>query len=252
MGSGIYSALSGAVAQERTLAVVANNVANANTTGYKADRVAFDQALAQGGAAADARRSDSLKYTAINRVEADQSAGGVTQTGNDLDVALQGDGFFVINTPNGERFTRNGAFTLDAEGVLRTHSGHAVMGDAGGARRPGRELSLPQNANQVLIGDDGTVSADGIEVGKFKLVRFGQPQSLEKEGLTLFRDPGGAQLGDAEGAQIIQGSLETSNVNAVSGMSELITVTRAFDALQKVIQTFREVDGKAARDLASR
>lgn len=252
MASGIYSALSGAVAQERTLAVVANNVANANTTGYKADRVAFDEALAQGAAAVDARRSESLKYTAINRVEADQSSGGVLQTGNDLDVALQGDGFFVINTPNGERFTRNGAFVVDAEGVLRTHAGHAVMGDAGGAQRPGQELSLPQGDGQVLIGDDGTINAAGVEVGKLKLVKFGDPKALEKEGLTLFRDPGAAQLGDLEGAQLIQGSLETSNVNAVSGMSELITVTRAFDALQKVIQTFRDVDGKAARDLASR
>lgn len=252
MGSGIYSALSGAVAQERALAVVANNVANANTTGYKADRVAFDEALGREIAPGDEERSAALKYTAINRVEADQSSGGVMQTGRALDVAMQGPGFFAVATPNGERYTRSGAFVADAEGVLRTPGGHAVMGDAGGAVRPGVELSLPQGAGEVLIAEDGTINVDGAEVGKLKVVNFGQPGLLEKEGLTLFRDPGGAQVADQQSVQLIQGSLETSNVNAVSGMTDLITVTRAFDALQKVIQTFREIDSKAARDLGSR
>lgn len=251
MSSGIYSALSGAIAQERSLSVVANNVANANTTGFKADRVAFDEALAQQNQAA-AARSGELKYTAINRVEADLSAGSTRLTGNDLDFALQGDGYFTIQTPAGERFTRNGAFVMDADGIVRTQSGHALLAETNGVNRPGRTLQIPQDASAIALGEDGTLMVDGAQVGKLKLVRFANPDDVEKEGLTLFKPKQGATPLALDGGSVIQGSLETSNVNAVSGVNELITVSRAFDALQKVIQTFRDIDNRAARDLGSR
>ncbi|MDD9946757.1 MAG: flagellar basal-body rod protein FlgF [Myxococcales bacterium] len=250
MGSGIYSALSGAIAQERTLSVVANNVANANTTGFKADRVAFDEALAKEVAAAG-ERSASMKYVGLNRVEADRSTGAVKQTGRALDLAIQGDGFFTVETPQGERFTRAGSFVVDSEGVVRTQSGYRLLQLAGKLARRGQEIALPRPDATVTVGEDGTMLADGQEVGQLKLARFERPGELKKEGLTMFAAENGAVARELAGAQVLQGALEISNVNAVSGMNELITVTRAFDALQRVIKTFREVDQKA-NELATR
>lgn len=248
MSDGIYSALSGAIAQERTLAVVANNVANTQTNGYQADKVIFGEFVANSQAAAPLT---PLRYVTIDRIGRDAQAGSLEKTGGALDLALQGEGYFAVATPEGERYTRSGSFVTDAEGTLRTHLGVAVLGEAGGPEAAGTPLTIPKNAKEVRIGPDGQVHADGQLVGKLKVVRFDTADALVKEGLTLLKQDGGTALA-AEGTTVEQGYLESANVNAVGGMTELITVSRSFEAFQKLIETFRQLDERTARDIAGK
>jgi flagellar basal-body rod protein FlgF len=241
MSDGIYSALSGAVAQQQTLDVIANNVANVGTTGYRGDRLTFQEVLSRGGGGP---LPDGLRYVAIANLGTDASSGPLQQTHNPLDLAIQGDGLFSVRSPEGVRYTRAGSFMLDPEGAVRTHSGLPVLG------ADGAPVTLPPDASEVTIGRDGTLTVDGVEGGQLALTTFGAGE-LEKEGLTLFRPVDGAAgrpLGDGEG-QVLQGYLEGSNVNAVEGMSELIEANRAFDAFHRVIQAFKQIDERTAREV---
>ena len=252
MSDGIYSALSGAIAQERNLSVVANNIANANTTGFKADRSVFNEILTK---VKDPKAlSPSLRYTNVADVAIDHQAGSLKLTGRKLDAALQGDGYFVVETPQGERYTRSGSFVMDHEGVLRTLAGHRVMGESGPVTARGIELTIPYNTREIAINPDGTIRADNQEIGKLKLVRFADEGSeLIKDGLTWFKTANNGVPRSAEATTTVeQGFLEDSNCNAVSGMNELIMVTRSFEALQKVIETYRDLDNRTARDVGGR
>lgn len=239
MSDGIYSALAGAIAQERNLAVVANNVANVNTPGYQADKVLFSEMTAQ----QNAGRPQALHFVSADRVTIDRSSGGLEQTGNPLDVALQGEGYFVVQAPGGERYTRAGSFVIDDDGTLRTHSGNEVVGDGG-------SLSIPQGTKHIRIGPDGSIHADGQEIGKLKIVQFADAEGLTKEGLTLLVAGTGSSQVEAANISVSQGYLEGANVNAMTSMNELITVNRTFDALQKVIESFKQIDERTVRDLA--
>jgi flagellar basal body rod protein FlgG len=159
-------------------------------------------------------------------------------------MALSGDGYFVVNTPGGERLTRAGNFMLRANNVLTTADGHEVMGENG------RPISLP-SAKNIHVSNDGVIEADGQFAGKLKLLRAEDPKALEKESAVLYKPIDGAQL-DAAKVTVTQGHIEASNVNAVAGLNDLITVNRSFDALQKVIDTFQKIDERTARDLGSR
>lgn len=247
MSDGIWAALSGAVAQERSLSVVANNVANVSTTGFRADRVAFREALSQAGTEGPA--PDALRFVNVSEVEFDDRAGNLKQTGNPLDLALEGDGYFVVQTPEGQRYTRAGSFVTDAEGTLRTPDGFPVMGRPGDDGTP-QPIVLPSERADISIGPDGVIHAGDIEVDQVWVVRF-DGGALEKEGLTRFRTE--AQAVDAyESNAVRQGMIEQANVNAVAGMHELITVSRSFEAFQKVIDTFQQLDERTARDVGSK
>lgn len=252
MSDGIYSALSGALAQERNLQVTANNVANAVTTGFKADRPTFYETLTK--VKNPPALSPSLRYVHVADTQIDHQPGSLRLTERKLDVGLQGDGFFTIETPQGERYTRAGSFTMDQEGTLRTLGGYRVMGENGPVTQRGRELSIPENTREIAIDPDGTIRADNQEVGKLKLVRFADLEhDLIKDGLTWFKTANNATPRDAsETTTCEQGYLEDSNLNAVAGMNELIVVQRSFEALQKVIETFRDLDNRTARDVGGR
>lgn len=245
MSDGIYVALSGAIAQTRNLDVIANNVANANTVGFHGDRVAFSQALSQAGLSGPG--PDALRFVQADRTATDSSAGALEQTGGHLDLALSGDGYFVVRGARGDRYTRAGNFVTDADGVLRSHDGLAVMGRSEDPQQSEpAQIRIPRDAEDVTITRDGIVRADGQEVGRLRIVRLTEAQ---KEGFTLFT---AQQATITTEARVEQGYLEGSNVNAVSGMVALINATRSFDALQKVIDAFRSVDERSARDLAGR
>jgi flagellar basal-body rod protein FlgF len=259
MSDGIYSALSGAIAQERNLSVVANNLANSNTAGFKGDRTVFFEMVTTTPTAP--KISPALRYATVADVTIDHLPGSFKLTERPLDVALHGDGYFVIETPKGERYTRAGSFVMDQEGVLRTLTGHRVMGENGPPTQRGSELTIPEDAHEVRIDPDGTLRAVRIdggstndeELGKLKLVRFPTEDDLLKDGLTWFVPKEGVKPLSAELTTTVeQGFLEDSNVNAVSGMTELILVTRSFEALQKVIETFRDMDNRTARDVGGR
>lgn len=251
MADGIYTALTGAVAQQQTLDVIANNVANVNTAGYRADRAAFSQFLA--GAQKNPQAVSQLgqlpksadRFVHIDVVTHDQTDGVLKLTGNPLDMALSGDGFFMVSTPQGERLTRAGSFRMRGDGTLSTSDGFDVLGENG------QPIHLPSTAN-VKVSATGVIQADEQIIGKLKLVRAQDPATLEKESATLFKTTPNALLVNATDVTVSQGHIESSNVNAVAGLNELITVNRSFEALQKVIDTFQKLDERTARELGSR
>jgi flagellar basal-body rod protein FlgF len=245
MSHGIYSATSGAVAQQRALDVTANNVANANTVGFRADRVAFDEALVTAGART--AQPPSLRYSVAERVVMESAQGSHQTTGNPYDLALGGEGYFVLSTPQGERYTRTGSFVLSEDGVLRTPDGNDLLGDG----RPDPRIRIPLNARDVTIGSDGTVRADGENIARIRVVNFADPATLGKEGESRFfasAPPVAAPVTTT----VVQGALETSNVNAVAGLNEVISISRLFESLERVIQTFSQIDSRTARDIGSR
>jgi len=251
MSDGIYSALSGAIAQERTLSAVANNVANATTTGYKADKAIFAEVLSQ--TKSKLPIAPSLRYALVGDLAIDNQSGALHQTGRPLDVGLQGEGYFAVDTPNGERYTRAGSFVMDKEGVVRTLSGLTVLQDTGSISKPTDKIVIPQTAREVTISPDGSITTDGQPLAKLRVVRFDGPESVVREGLTLFATQNGAKPKEVEARTAVeQGYLESANVNAVTGMNELINVSRSFEALQKVIETFRDLDNRTARDVGGK
>lgn len=243
MSNGIYSALSGAIAQQRNLDVTANNIANANTVGYRGDRVAFQQALAQ---TAPSPAPNSLRFAVVSQVQPNQEMGTLKQTGAALDVAIQSTGFFAVQTPQGERYTRAGTFRLDGQNILRTADGYEVQSQGGGP------ITFPPDARQIVITNDGTINVDNAQIGTLKVVQFEKPELLVKQGNALFMAPKEVPPTESQDPEVVQGFLEASNINAVEGMHELITVNRSFDALHRVIQTFRDIDERTAREIASR
>lgn len=247
MSQGIYSAASGAVAQERNLDIVANNVANTATTGFRADRVSFQEVVAAVQGAAPTDRAP--RQVALTETRTDTRPGALRRTGDAFDLALDGGGYFAVWTAGGERYTRAGAFSASGDGVLRTPEGHAVSESAGG---PAARIEIPAGTREVVVGPDGTVRADGSAVGTLRVVRFEEPGALTKEGATLYVARDGARPDLDADTRVVQGVLESSNVNAVTGLTELIQVSRGFEAFQKLIDTFRQLDERTARELGAR
>lgn len=247
MNYGLYTAYLGMRARLRTLEVIANNVANASTTGYKADGLHYQSveaaALEQARRAAAEAKTAQFDDTPFGQSDAalsslralgvttgslfDFSNGTARQTGRSLDVALEGDGFLVVQTPRGERYTRDGSLTLDANGQLVNARGDLIVGEGGPITiRPG----------EVSISDDGRISVGGQEQGRLKLVRFDKPNlALSKETDSLFLANSGAQPQDAPQTRIHQGMLEGSNVNPVGEMALMLQNNREFESLQRSV-----------------
>jgi flagellar basal-body rod protein FlgG len=171
----------------------------------------------------------------------DFSQGAIQTTGNPLDVAINGDGFFSIQTPDGVQYTRQGSFTLNTEGVLVTQDGYPVMGEGG-------EIALEEGT--VEIDMQGTLYVDGDEVGRLQITDFPNAGSLKKTGNGRFIPTDPALQGrQPEDTIVRQGHLESANVNPVSAMTEMIETSRAFEAYQKVIQSTDEATAKSINDV---
>jgi flagellar basal-body rod protein FlgG len=246
MSGGIYVAASGALLQQMRLDLLTNNLANANSPGYKADKPIFRLPPAAAARASQAAQIPALRqslspYTPPFDSILDVSAGALKQTGNALDVAIVGPGFFAVETPDGERYTRKGSFVVDADGTLTTPDGFPVLGRGG---------PITVEGSQIHIDDAGNVTADGVEAGQLKLVTFERPQLLEKSGDALFaaNDPTDPPQASEE-ISLSQGYLELSNVNAVRTMTQLIETTRIFETYQKVITAMDQADAKAVNDV---
>jgi flagellar basal-body rod protein FlgF len=233
MSNGIYVALSGAMAQSNALDVASNNVANANTTGYHGERIQFSQALAKAKDAA---------YVNGTTGKTDDTQGVIQPTGNALDVAIQGDGYFAINTPRGVRYTRDGSFRMDSKSQLVTGGGDAVLGTNG------KPLVISPEAGEVSIAADGTISAGDAAVGKIKIARFA-PQSMQREGANSYIATAAELKGGAE-PQLATQSLESANVSVVRGVVDLVRISRSYEALHKMIETYKDMDDRAARSIA--
>jgi len=204
----------------REMAVVANNIANASTTGFRREGVVFSEYVAAFGA----DPSLSMAHASPRHVDLTQAT--VSQTGGSFDFAIQGEGFFLVETPQGERLTRAGSFTPSAEGELVTADGYRLL-DAGGA-----PVFVPPDARSIALASDGTLSADGQPLTRLGLWQPTYPLALRHQSGTLF--DGGA-LEPVEGATILQGRLEDSNVQPVSEIARMIGVQRAYELGQKFL-----------------
>ena len=255
MYTGLYAAASGSVAQEKRLGVLNNNLANAMTVGFKADQPVFrvQELPAVVGevtpydsvgaviTSVDPFRGRHSTQQHIMATYTDFSPGTIRETGNAFDLALEGDGFFTVETPQGPAYTRQGTFAIDGQGILVTQNGLTVQGETG---------PLQVGDGQVAIDATGVVRVNEVVRGRLKLVNFAQPQALEKLGATLFR--AGPDLSEEAPNNLVvhQGAVESSNSHAIRLLGETIQASRAYQAYQKVIQAFDDIAGRAVNDLA--
>ncbi len=217
-----YVALTRQSGLAKELQSVANNIANLSTTGYRREGVIFAEAVealpVEGGSVAmtEAR----ARYT-------DTLQGSLDQTGGKLDLAIEGNGYFTVMTPQGERLTRAGAFTRNADGVVVNMDGHPLLDEGGG------EITIPFEAKSVGVAADGTLSVDGAPAARIGLVDVADQTSLFREAGVLFRADAGTE--PVEDGRIVQGFLEQSNVNPVAEMARMVEVQRAYEYGQKLM-----------------
>lgn len=229
----IHTSGAGMVPMMTQLDVIANNLANMNTTGFKRDEVFLK--LVKDAAVAQAQGKGSVAETQVEKAT-DFTEGTLEPTNNPLDLAVQGRGFFVIETPGGLRYTRNGNFTLTTEGMLVTAQGYPVMGENGRIQLPDLQ-NLGQG--QLTVAESGEIILNNKSVGRIRLADFPDQAGLTKETSSLFAAPAGTLQTDIheDKAVIKQGFLEGSNVEGLEEMIAMIELTRNFEANQKVIQT---------------
>lgn len=240
MTDALYTAGSGAMVQQMRMEMLANNLANVDSPGYKADKALFRSHMtaAQGDGSLTPAPNH---HVAFDGTRIDFAAGAMQQTDNALDLAIEGPGFFSVQTPDGVRYTRAGNFSRSREGVMVTQDGHPVLGEGG---------PIQLGNGKVEIDARGGVSVEGTVVGRISLVAFDNPQNLEKTGDGLFVPmEGGAGERLAENSGVHQGFLEKANVNPVLAMTEMVEVLRAYEAYQKMIRTISDADTKAINDV---
>ena len=251
MQNALLIGLSRQMTLERQMDVIANNVANAGTNGFKADRSLFQEYLMPTAHEDNfsAGRDRKLSHVLDRATFRDTAQGSLDQTKNPLDAAINGDGMFVVQTPGGERYTRDGNFQIDNQGQLVNASGYPVMGNNGPIR-------FQQTDKQIGIASDGTITVlEGINRidsirAKLRIVNFSQPQRLVKEGSNLY------SLGEGNAAQpdtrstVAQGFIERSNVSAVTEMSRMVEVSRAYTQMANLLQQQCDLQRSAIEKLA--
>jgi flagellar basal-body rod protein FlgF len=237
MENALLIGLSRQMALSHELDVVANNIANIDTTGYKTDRAAFSEYLMTGAANERFSGQDRrMSFVQDRATWIDYGPGSISRTGDPLNVAIDGKGYFVVQTPRGQRYTRNGAFSVDATGNLVTSDGYQVQG-SGGA------ITFQPNDHDIIISENGIVTvregASTIDTqrGKLQLVDFARPQALQKDGSSTFAAPNGVNPDPAPlNTRVMQGAIEKSNVNAVAEMARMIQITRSYSDIASILQ----------------
>lgn len=251
---GIYTALSGAIAQNQKMDTIANNLANVGTTGFKKDQQVFQEYLTAYEKAPDANTVPRVpasiesfydlaggdkSFVDVKGTFTDFSQGPIKPTGGQLDIAIEGNGFLEVQTNLGVRMTRNGSLSINNQGVLVTKEGHPVLLDNG------NQVTLAAGGN-VNITEDGTVFQNNENLGKLSIVTVEPLQALRKGGGSLYglKENMNPVVVRNANVKIHQGALEGSNVNIVKEMTEMIQTTRAFETTQKAIKAFDEMDEK--------
>ncbi len=247
MQNALLVGLSRQVALGRELDVIANNIANINTTGYKADGSLFEEYLSS-NARAD-QSGHRVSFVQDRGTWHDLSPGPIEKTGNPLNVAIDGNAFLVVQTPRGERYTRNGALQINGTGELVTSEGNPVLGEAG-------PIVLQPKDRQVSISLDGTIrvregtsKTDSLR-GTLRLVSFDNVQQLQKDGSSTFTTTGGAQPQATKTSHVVQGSIEKSNVRGVVEMTRMIEITRAYTQVAAILQQQNDLNQSAINKLA--
>ncbi|WP_425097702.1 flagellar hook-basal body complex protein [Tropicibacter sp. S64] len=217
-----YAALSRLSGLKNEMRVIANNIANANTTGFRQEGIIFSEYVQR----ADEGAAVAMSAARVRNTSFEQ--GALQQTNGTFDLAIEGDGFFLINTPNGERLTRAGSFTPSAAGTLVTMDGYDVLGDGGAP------VFVPPDATDLSFAADGTMSAGGVPLGRIGVVRPIDPLKMVREGGVMFRTDGGFE--QLEEPRIIQGFIESSNVNPILQISRMVEVQRAYEMGQSFLE----------------
>jgi flagellar basal-body rod protein FlgF len=243
MLKGILEATAGMMARGVQLEKVSQNLANANTTGYKSEHLAYTSLIDQEIARLQMRGERGLELLAPGQYT-DYNSGAMMTTGNDLDVALSGDGFFVVQNQAGEEFfTRNGNFYRNDEGRLVTADNLQVVGQGG-------EIQLA--TGRITIDADGSISQGGSEIDQLKVVTFADNTSLKSIGYSLYTIASPTVTAQpVENPDVRQGTLEQSNVNIVAEMVDLIELQRIFKFTQRAIQSQNETLGLAVNSVGS-
>jgi flagellar basal-body rod protein FlgF/flagellar basal-body rod protein FlgG len=239
--------LSRQVVLERQMDVVANNVANINTNGFKADRSLFEEYLRSPAHEDNFMRSDRrVAFVQDRGTFKDFAAGSTELTKNPLDVSLDGRGFFAVQTAAGERYTRDGGFQINNQGQLVTAGGNLVLGSSGPIvfQPTDKQINIAADGNVTVI--EGNGRTDSVR-GKLKIVSFADPQKLVKEGFNLYS--GTAAQPDSTSV-VRQGFIEKSNVNSVHEMSRMIEITRAYTQISALLQQQSELHKSAIEKLA--
>ena len=240
MNSGIYGAISGNMAMMKQLDVLANNLANVNTPGFKKDTISFQAILANSSLQGTEGSVDSPMLIKES-YSIDYSAGQVKVTDNTFDIALDGEGFFAINTPQGKAYTRQGNFKLDANSRLVTVDGYEVLGNG---------APIVINGGSVSFDAKGKILVEGQETGTVDVVDFPKPYDLRKIGSALFMpNDVNATPQPAKDTVVRQGYLEGSNVNTLEEMVRMIETTRSSETCQKMIQNYDQMTAKAVNEL---
>jgi len=252
MENALLLGLSRQVALGRELEVVANNLANINTTGYKADRSIFEQFLMPPASGEDFPAGSRQVTFVRDRATWHKFAPGPTlRTGGTLDVAIDGDAFLVVQTAAGQRYTRNGALQINPTGTLVTTAGDPVLGVGG-------PIQFQTSDHDISIGEDGTITvregasatSDSIR-GQLQLAHFDNSGGLQKEGSSLFSAPPGVAPQPPQNVRVVQGAIEQSNVNAVAEMARMVEITRAYESIAGLLQQQATMRASALDKLAA-
>ncbi len=258
---GVYSALSGAMAQSTKLDTIANNLANVNTPAFKRDQQVFQEYLTSFEKMPETTQiprdvasiesfynmqGGDKSYVDAKGTFTDFSQGGLKPTGNSLDVAIDGKGFFEVATPGGVRLTRAGNFTLDGNGQLVTKEGHPVLRAAEPGADPASRVIRFAGNGAISIADNGDVYEGTENLGKLSLVLVNNPDSLQKSGSSLygFKSNIPPDIQNVQNPSFKQGFLETSNVNIVQEMTDMISTNRVFESTQKAISAYDQMADK--------
>jgi flagellar basal-body rod protein FlgF len=225
-----YVVLSRLAAQRRATEVLAENVANANTPGFKATQTIFDTEIARQQGAATPPGGRELAFAIDRATWRNFTPGPLQTTGNPLDLAIPGEGFFVVQTPEGERFTRAGRFTLSRDSQVVDPAGNPLLDEGG------QPLTLPPGDVRIEVKGDGTVMTESGQAGRVRLVRFEAPQRLVAQGNRLFDAPAGVQPEPVAQPRVVQGAVEDSNVQPVQELTRLTTGLRHFEFAAQFVE----------------
>lgn len=241
MDNALFVGLSRQMILRREMEIISNNIANMDTTGFKVESMMQKTDPAEPAVTLGGPRP--VKFVAPDGVARDFGQGVLTKTDGELDMAIEGQGFFQIQTPQGPRFTRDGRFTTDPTGRLVTQGGHAVLDASGG------EITIDMEKGQVAVGADGTMSQGNEQVGKVGMYVFANAGALEKAGDNLFRNASNLAANPAAEAKLRQGHLEGSNVKPVLEITRMIEVSRAYESTAKMMDSEHELSRRAVERL---
>ncbi len=251
MQNALLVGLSRQVALGRELDVVANNIANINTAGFKADGAVFEEYISKRARSGNLSARDSqVSFVRDRATWIDMSQGTMERTGNPLDVAIDGKAFLAVQTPRGERFTRNGALQVNAAGELVTSEGYQVLGDAGPIvlQPKDRDITIAKDGGISVREGDNTVTES--QRGKLRLVGFDNPALLQKDGAGTFALRDGVNIQDDTTSRFVQGSIEKSNVRAVVEMTRMIEVTRSYTQVATLLSQQADMQRSAVEKLS--